>query len=439
MSEDTVKVQPGQESAAPSLPDLNAEKPYRFEHIQNLLDEAACFNLFSRQNPRHSNIAVNNGGGIIGFRIHEVLHRFDISVRPPTADAGVRAGNVLGEALGSFEHRWMIIPDGFGALPKREPPPTLLDPTRSQRFVMLDSVCSFNGGSDGFRGFGTGNTFPVTVNGQSQLHAAAVGSITEGFGKFAGREGTYTYCGNLSSNEGFSGNFLCRVPDPEAQFFTENSLPTLHAWPSPEPGITYLILRGQKKDASQKTTYNFGPGGQVIGINVVQQLKVVNYDAVNRERGGLRATRNIGPVIGGMHARILFNFFNPEAPGTALAPIPFQSYNEYTFTDPEGRTVARVGADGKEGRTFRLKLPGAPGQAALRFGGFGPIMNGTGCFERAQGLMADNSVVAVSPSAISTLYVLRLLDPDGRYRTPFVSSSDSCQRNRERLIDACRS
>jgi hypothetical protein len=73
-------------------------------------------------------------------------------------------------------------------------------------------------------------------------------------------------------------------------------------------------------------------------------------------------------------------------------------------------------ADGGEGRTFNMQLAGAPGQRALRFGGFGPLMNGTGAFRDIEGLMTDNSVVGVAPHAIVTFYVLRINDPDGRYR-----------------------
>ena len=54
---------------------------------------------------------------------------------------------------------------------------------------------------------------------------------------------------------------------------------------------------------------------------------------------------------------------------------------------------------------------------ALRFGGFGPIKKGTGWFQGIEGLMSDNSVVGIAPHALATLYVLRIHDPDGRYRT----------------------
>lgn len=425
---------------SPSLPDINAGT-HSFDLLQRLLDEAAYFNLFSVPDPQSANVAIshpNIPGGVIGFRIHQVLHRFDISVRPPTLKSILQTSNVMGETLGRFEQRWLIIPEDFGALPDREPPPTVLNPTRSQRFVMLDGVCTFNHGRDGFRGFGTGKTYPTVVNGQAQLHAAAVGSITEGFGKFQGREGTYTYCGNLSEHEGFSGNLLCRMLDPDGSLSSENSLPSLQPWPDPDPGTIYLMMHGQKKDKYEKTSYNFGPDGQVTGINVTQQLRIVNLDSACREWGGLRSVRSTGMVIGAMTAKILFNLFNPDAPGTPLAPISFQSYNEYTFKDEKGRFIGSITADGTEGRTFRMKFSGIPDQVALRFGGFGRIVKGTGQFEGAQGLMVDNSAVTIFPSVTSTLYVLRIHDREGRYRGAFRELACS-EEKLEKLIDACRS
>jgi hypothetical protein len=426
------------EAAPTALPDINAET-YPFDTVQHLLDEAAYLNLFSVPDSRQTNPAIRDGSneGIIGLGIVEKLHRFEISLRPPSPETGVRASNTIGEMLGRFEHRWMIIPDEFDALPGREPPPTLFNSARSQRFVMLDSRCVFDNG-DGFRGFGTGTTYPASATGEHKLLAAAVGSILEGFGKFKGHEGTYTYCGSLSEFGGFTGSLLCRIMDAEGDLRTETSLPAFELWPNPEPDITYLMLRGQKQDKNQKTTYIFGPDGQVTGLNVNQQLRQVHIDTASRGRSGLRSVLDVGPVIGKMHADITFDFLHPGTPGTALSPIPFKSYNEYSLSDSNGRSVGSIVADGKEGRTFALKLAGAPAQAALRFGGFGPIISATGHFQNVEGLMTDNSVVGISPHALATLYVLRLYDPKAKYRTPFRESVDRKRREREKLLDAWR-
>jgi hypothetical protein len=400
-----------------ALPDINTET-YPFEVVQHLLDQAAYFNMFSSPDPRCSNAAIlapGQPGGVIGVRVHEVLHRFGITAEPPTLETGLQAANLVGEPAGTFQHRWMFIPHTFPALPDREPSPTLLDPSRSQRFVMLDGVCTFGDGKDGFHGFGTGLTYPATLNGRRQLLAAAIGNIMTGFGKFANLTGTYTYCGTLAPDQGFQGTLTGRVMDPQGMLRTEREIPPMKQSLQPEPGVTYILFRGEKKDRA-KTTYSFGPDGQVNGLNVEQQLRIFHVDFTSQGYKGLCSVMSIGEVIGQMTSKVMFNLFNPGAPGTAVAPIPFSAYNEFTFFDRQRRVVGSFVGDGSEGRTFNMELAGAPGQRALRFGGVGPLLKGTGCFRGMEGLMTDNSVVGVAPHVTSTLYVLRIIDPDGKYR-----------------------
>src|SRR5205085_7544399 len=148
-------------AGAGSPPPSAAAGAYSPEALQRLVDRAAYFNAFSLPDEKESVVAIRGGGNngdIIGFRVREDLRRFAVSVQPPTADGGLKASNAVGESYGKFNHRWVLAPDDFVASPGREPPPTALDPSRSQRFVMLDGVCTFGGGKDGFRGFGAGKT-----------------------------------------------------------------------------------------------------------------------------------------------------------------------------------------------------------------------------------------------------------------------------------------
>ena len=106
--------------------------------------------------------------------------------------------------------------------------------------------------------------------------------------------------------------------------------------------------------------------------------------------------------------------FNPAAPGgTALDPIPFTDVCDFSFTDNTGRDIGGFTADSSEGRVFNIKVAG---QAGIRFGGVGQILNGTGTFQGMSGLMTDNSVVIFTPHVSASLYVLRLHDPEGRFR-----------------------
>jgi hypothetical protein len=390
-------------------PNINAET------LQRLVDEAAHFNMFSiPDSAGGSDVrirATGRGDGVIGLRVSETLHRFDVSVQPPAPERPLRARNVVGEAAGRFTHRWMVIPDDFVAAPGREPPPTVLDPSRSQRFVMLDSVCAFGTGKDGFRGFGAGRTFPVTSDGRRQLLAVAIGNVMEGFGRFKGHDaGTYVYCGRLSFQHGFMGNVLLRVMDSQGTLHTSNSLPPLESILDPEPGVTYIVFRGEAVP-SDAVTPRIGPNGQLQGLNVEQGLRLLHLDFKAKGHSGLQSVGRVGQMIGRILAQVSFD---PTAPGgTALDPIPFTTFDEFTFFDREGRTVGGFTGDSSEGRVFNILVGG---QKGIRFGGVGRLLSGTGPFKGIEGLLTDNSVVIFTPHVSASVYMLRIHDPDGRFR-----------------------
>jgi hypothetical protein len=405
----------GARGAAP--PGAAASGAYSAEVLQRLVDQAAYFNAFSLPDTgrRRGDVAIRvQGDGnnqVVGFRVDEDLHRFRVNVEPPTAEGGLRATNAVGESYGRFSHRWMLVPDDFVAAPDREPPPTALDPSRSQRFVMLDGVCRF-GDQDGFRGFGAGVTFPVTVGGRAQLLAATVGTIVEGFGTFRGHEeGTYLHCGSLSADAGFTGNMALRVMDAAGTLRTSGRLPALRPRRAPEQDITYLVFRGQAVE-DDPVTPRVGPDGQLLGLTVVQGLRLISLNSGASGGGGVRGASRVGQVIGRITAHV---DFNPSYPGgTALNPIPFTTFDELSFTDGAGRDLGGFTADSSEGRVFNTRIGG---QAGIRFGGVGQILSGTGPFQGMRGLMTDNSVVVFTPHVSASLYVLRVHDPDGRFRT----------------------
>ena len=409
-------------ASAPALASQSASmaaaSPYSAELVQRLLDCAAYFQLYSSPAVRQDNVArqsaacaaVRNAEHTIGYQLRECLQRFEVVMQPPTRASGLHASNTAGEQIGTFESRWLFCPDDFEALPDCDPPATNLDPTRRQRFVMLDGECALGDNGDGFRGFGTGTTFPSAGG---TLLVAAVGNVMEGRGQFKGLVGTYTYCGSLNSAEGFRGSLMLRVMDPQGVIQTAGTLPAIEVARWPESGVTYLTFRGQARE-TDKVTPLIGAGAQPLGLNVAQQLRLLQIDAAARGRGGLRSTSYIGQVIGEIDAQIIFN---PAAPGgDALDPIPYTAFDEYKFTDRHGQAIGSLFIDEGEGRTFNLQLPGAPGQPAIRFGGFGPILRGTGSLEGAEGLMTDNSVVSFMPHVSASVYVIRINDPKGKYR-----------------------
>lgn len=395
-------------SSAPPQPNINAQA------LQQLVDQAAHFNMFSIPDAKVSDAVIHAAEGnhsVIGIRVSETLHRFAVNVQSPNSQKPLRATNVVGEAIGRFTHRWMVIPDDFVASPSLEPPPTALDQSRSQRFVMLESTCRFGDGKEGFRGFGTGQTFPVTVNGRQQLLVVAIGSVIEGFGRFKDHDaGTYVYCGSLTL-EGFTGNVLLRIMDARGTLRTFGSLPAPEVKTDPESKITYMVFRGEAVP-TDKVAPRIGPNGQLQGLSVEQGLRLLDLDCGTQRHSGVQSTQRVGQLIGKILAQVSFN---PTAPGgTVLDPIPFTTFDEFTFFDREGRTIGGFTGDSSEGRVFNILVGG---QKGIRFGGTGRILSGTGPFEGMDGLLTDNSVVIFTPHVSASVYVLRINDPDGRFRS----------------------
>lgn len=380
------------------------------ELLQREVDRAAHLNLLSVPAAGGQDGAILDGGRRIGVRVDEVLHRFEIRTGITAAPPRLRTANRVGEAVGRFRHRWLMVPDDYVAVPGAAPPATAWVPERSQRFVMLDGRCTFGDGDDGFVGFGAGRTFPVPGAGIGRSLVTAVGTVLQGFGGLRDLDqGTYVYCGTLDSNRGFTGSLLVRLLDPAERLRTERSLPALGPQPSPEEGVTYLVLRGEAVPSDPVSPY-LGPDGRPIGLIVQQGLRLHFMDCAVWGGRGLRAADRVGRLIGRITAYVVFD---PQAAGGSLLdPIPFVSYDEMVLFDEAGNPFGGITADSNEGRVFNLSISGQP---AIRFGGVGQIRGGSGPLEGIRGLMTDNSVVVFDPHVSASVYVLRIDDPDGRF------------------------
>jgi pimeloyl-ACP methyl ester carboxylesterase len=418
-------------SASTSAPPDVSSELYPPELIQRLVDQAAFFNVFVGPNPQRYNPAIclsGDANSIIGFRGNESLHRFEIDMQLPSLTEGVKAKNIIGQPVGKLDLRWMIIPYGYPARPDREPPQTVLDPSRSQRFAMQEGTFTFGDGRDGFRSFGTGRIFPMMVGRQPKLVATAVGNITEGFGKFSDHEGNFVFCGEILPEQGFLGHIAIRVQDPNGALRTQEPLPPLEASPVPDPEATFLAWVGQKgKGADQENRFSFTPDGQPRGLNISTELKRAWVRLTDQGPLGIRSSDLQTGVIFGKE--IGFGpLSSPGVPttGTALRPFLFGGVARYSLFDEDGRTVGAITTNILEGRRFDMELAGAPGEPAFRFGFFGPIMYGSGCFHGVEGIFygVSGSVLRPPPGGhvVTHFYVVRLNDPEGRFRAPVTFS-----------------
>jgi hypothetical protein len=388
-----------------------------------LVDQSACFNIFVVP-AKGPPAAIPNpaGRGTIGFNGSGAIHRFGIDLRPPSVQGGIRVANVVGECVGQVCYKCRLIPYEFKARPRHEPPPTVLDAERSQRFSLQEMTLTFGNGGDGFHCFGAGRTFPMLFGKRPSLLAMAVCNISEGQGQFQGCEGNLTFCGKVRPDQGFTGHAVIRVVDQKGRLRTQAAIAPPQPLLEPDPGTTYLMWGAQKGTTpDQANRFSLAPDGQVRGMIVPVQLKLLTLDFDVRGPSGFRcADLRVGEALGlesgcGRGA-------DPDAPptGTPLSPYEFEGVARYTFQDRGGRPVGAITTNVLEGRRFDVTLAGARDQTAWRFGFFGPIVYGSGCFHGVRGMFygASGSVFNPPPGdhVITHLYMACLDDRHGHFR-----------------------
>jgi hypothetical protein len=388
--------------------------------VQRLIDEAALFHVFVAPDRSGDRNATRDRAGVTGIDVEEAVHRFDLELDPRIGDRPLGL-NTVGEQIGRASLRWSIVPDAFVARPDRDPPSTSLDPSRSQRFTIQDSRFSFGGRGDGFRVFGAGRTFPMWNGTRGTLWAAAVANIEEGFGAFRGCSGNLTICGDLSAERGFVGHMIVRVLDPGGTLRVDSEPPPPQRGHRADADSTYLTWIGQKASEGQDNSVSLSPSGEARGFNIPADLKRV-WVGLAATGDSIRARElRTGEVLG-----LEIGFGREPLPrtalsGTALLPNRFEGVAKYTLYGPGRCVVGAVTTNVLEGRSFSVSLQAAPEEPGLRFGFFAPVVDGTGCFDGVRGMLygAAGSVLAPPPfeHLISNLYVLRLMDREGRFRS----------------------
>lgn len=403
-------------ATAPPLPDVNREI-HPFGVVQHVLDQTADFCLFAAPDGAFSQQASLtpsqpgdyfgiNGGYGIHFRTR--LHGFDSTVRP----GSVRVEQIAAGAVGTLTCRCLFGSDNLLWAPGHEPEPRIYDPYRSRRFSITDAVFDFCG-NEQCSGYGIGRTYPALDGGRAVTMACGVGNITSGRGRFAGLEGTFVMTGFFTPELGFRGSVTLRMVDPLGRLRTDREMNPLSRECDPATGSSFYIFSGHKKDRTVQTTFGPPRGGEMCLITP-SEMRTCEFGCQCHGRLGLRAGRRIGPVVTTMLAKVYFNLLAP--PGTAAAPVPFTTEETYTFLGPNGSVVGVVEAGVQDGISFDLKFASLRDQPGVRFSGFGPITGGSGCFAGAQGILTVNSLIGISPHALSLVHVLHLLDPEGRFR-----------------------
>lgn len=399
----------------PTFPSGVDPETYEIETVERLLKSAAYFPIFNVANPSNPNKPVLLIPGVqflmVAVEVNEDLHRFAVTVEAPTNERGPRAMNRVGEPVANVHIRFTPIPWNFEAAPGKYPPPTLLIPFMSQRISMLDGSLTFKDRrQSGFKAFGTARTFPARERGKRVLRIGAVIEILEGLGGFEGFTGAFVINGYISPPHDLALNLMVRVMDPQGRLKAHTPIAPLQQFPDPDPSAVFLYFLGEV-DPSKPVKLNVAPDGRILGSEVHERLRLVQFDFDLGGSGGPRSRMTEGPVVGEVSATL---HFNPLAP-TPVSPI--QTTNGvFTFFDPDGKRLGTINANMVEGRAIRTELEGAP-MPVFRFAGFGPIQSGTGYFSGADGMMSMNSAISVFPRTLSNLYIFRFYDPTCKFHS----------------------
>ena len=404
-----------------ALPDVNAQT-YPYDQVQYLLDQTASFSMFATPAVGRSKGATLTPGnpddffginGGYGIDFTSDIRRFDSSPRS-LASPGFSIAEGIGMPAGAMHCQILFGPSDFPWAPSGEPFSSIFDPWRAQRFALKRFDVDF-GRNDVCSGYGVGRTYPCVIGGRPVLLATAMGNVMDGRGKFAGVSGSFTFSGRITAELGFIGSVTLRIVDPDGRVRSDREVSDFDTCSDPEPDATFIVMRLTKKSSAVKTTYGPPPGPGLVSLMTPSQIRTAQFGFSSRAGGGLRTELSIGQVIGHMDADVHFDLLAP--PGTAERPVPFTTKELYTFTAGDGSIAGTVSARVEEGEAFNLSFPAAPGQPGVRFAGVGPIDGGTGVFAGAVGTLTVNSVIGISPHALSLVHVLQIRNAGGQLRS----------------------
>ena len=340
---------------------------------------------------------------ISGLSVSEPLHRFDAEMHAPTLDRGMTGANRIGEALGAASFRWLLAPEGFEATPSSAPPPTAMSAARSQRFVMLDGLLTVQDRRQGgLRFFGAGRTYPATLNHEPRLFFAGVAVVIEGTGSLKGVRGTLAISGEITRATALAMTIVGRFDSGSPIALDDRLGPLIDAAAGADRRAVVFTIAGEPDACG---------GERLAGARIGNDLPNATH---------LRSLVRIGPPLGSVRGPIAFDLTE------CRWAVPLSDMRrEFTFTDPAGRPVGTLSLEALEGASLR-EPPDERGSVA-RVVAFGRVAGGTGALAGAAGVATLETVVAGS-GASTSLYVVRLADPDGRFGLSFVDARTSGKR-----------
>jgi hypothetical protein len=388
------------------------------EEVLHILKKAAYFSIFSVPDPEQLSRGIPLipfGNLIYKIDITESPRRHQIAVASSSPDCGFRTKMIGSDERIARQHLILeMMPNNFEAGFGRKPPPTLLLPFLSQRFYMSEGVFDFlDPEHSGFRAHAAGRFFPATSGGAVYLRIGVVVEILQYLGRLEGLVGNLVVNGYTTPPQIFANNFIIRFVDPTGKLQSDAPIPPVqNPVPNPEPNASFVPLM-----AELHPNYPFmikqSKDGKKKQIHMVERLRLV--DSSFDVNPVLRSRTVEGEIVGEQTTTLVFD---PDDPNEV---IPLYSINsEFKFFAEGNKLIGSLRANLFEGRAFRTRLPELD-QTFFRITGFGPFIEGTGQFKEVVGMVSVNGSLSLTPGALSAMYMLRMADPLGRFRSPWGS------------------
>jgi hypothetical protein len=224
-----------------------------------------------------------------------------------------------------------------------------------------------------------------------------------------GMRGNGVVNGFITPPDNLALNIMLRLMDPSKRLAATSRLSPLGRIPSPDPTATFVACLGEA-DPDNPITLNTQPDGRVTGASVHELLRLVHIDFDVGTSHGMRSRTSDGPVIGSLGFNLIFDSRDRRV------PTPFRTTDAvFTFFGRGGRTAGTLNANIVEGRGFMSEIEGVP-PPVVRVVGFGPFLGGSGQFAGVQGMLSINGIISITARTPSILYVLRISDPEGKFR-----------------------
>ena len=177
---------------------------------------------------------------------------------------------------------------------------------------------------------------------------------------------------------------------------------------SPEVVREFLAFLGEPTEVEPLAP---GPDGRSPGLRVTERLRLIHtgFDLGAQGNEALRTFVEEGPYVGTVRHTLRFE------QTTAAGSVPLTSTDgEFEFVDAGGAVVGTLRADIAEGKVFTDDTDTG---RVVRRAGLGPLRGGTGPFDGAAGMMTMNA-----GADVSSFYVIRVSDVDGRFRAAFADA-----------------